>query len=427
MNGLRDAFQELVADVPVHGDLDRAIEQVERERRQRYGVVAGLAAAAAVVAVIVGVLAVTRDGGDSKEPIGPSTPTPTETQAAKSQSPRTWVDTPVTATDDQKGWDVPDPLDKARDAWFAVVTDHLDPTGGHLRGFESSPFGVVFERPDEGSIYPTYGRVGLIVERSELNLFDDGCRSLLADAEGYPVEQKSCSTERFAGPHGEHARISRYGRVCGWFDGSPDAYPSCGEYRVAVAVERRDGLIGYLMVDGRGMPEDNPFTPGAMAAVAADPRITLPETAMAVPPDRDVAAVVESHFPRYRPEDSSSAPVHPGYAQVYGSLGRRGLSLTVRPAGADPSCGRSWLVECAERRVYGAEDPTTVFVGIWDEDDWADCCPRNSRADSRELVYVGPRHTVVVSETLIVRAHEEPIGADLDQRLIDLALDPRLQ
>lgn len=76
MSGLREAFDEIVADVPVYGDLDRAIEQAERERRRRYGVVAGLAAAAAVVALIVGVLAVTGDGDDSSQPIGPAlTPT----------------------------------------------------------------------------------------------------------------------------------------------------------------------------------------------------------------------------------------------------------------------------------------------------------------------------------------------------------------
>ena len=101
--------------------------------------------------------------------------------------------------------------------------------------------------------------------------------------------------------------------------------------------------------------------------------------------------------------------------------------MSVRPAGDEPTCGRSWLLDCVERRVYGAEDPTTVFVGAWDEEDWADCCPRNSRADSRQFVYVGPRHTVVVWETMVVRADEPPLSAALDQRLIDLALDPRLQ
>ena len=81
MSGLREAFDEIVADVPVYGDLDRAIEQAERERRRRYGVIAGLAAAAAVVAVIVGVLAVTPGDDDSPQPIGPSTSTVTTTDA----------------------------------------------------------------------------------------------------------------------------------------------------------------------------------------------------------------------------------------------------------------------------------------------------------------------------------------------------------
>ncbi len=80
MSGLHEKFDEIVADVPVYGDLDRAIEQADRERRHRYGAIAGLAAAAAVVAVIVGLLAVTRDVNDPPQPVGPS-PTPTETRA----------------------------------------------------------------------------------------------------------------------------------------------------------------------------------------------------------------------------------------------------------------------------------------------------------------------------------------------------------
>lgn len=81
MSGLREAFDDIVVDVPVYGDLDRAIQQAERERRRRYGVVAGLAAAAAVVAVVVGMLTVTRDGHDSPQPVGPS-PTPIEKHTA---------------------------------------------------------------------------------------------------------------------------------------------------------------------------------------------------------------------------------------------------------------------------------------------------------------------------------------------------------
>jgi hypothetical protein len=90
-------------------------------------------------------------------------------------------------------------------------------------------------------------------------------------------------------------------------------------------------------------------------------------------------------------------------------------------------CGRQWLVGCVERRVFGADDPTTVFVGEWEEADWADCCPKNSRAWRRAFVYVGPRHTVTVQESRVVAADGQSPGAELDQRLIDLALDPRLQ
>lgn len=79
MRGLREALDEIVADVPEYGDLDRAIQEVEGERRRRHGVIAGLVAAAAVVLVVVGVLAVTRDADGSPEPAGPS-PAPTVTQ-----------------------------------------------------------------------------------------------------------------------------------------------------------------------------------------------------------------------------------------------------------------------------------------------------------------------------------------------------------
>ena len=77
MSGLREAFEAIAADVPVYGDLDLAIEQANRERRRRSGMIAGVAAAA-VVAVIVGVFAVTRDGNDSPQPVGP-VPTQKET------------------------------------------------------------------------------------------------------------------------------------------------------------------------------------------------------------------------------------------------------------------------------------------------------------------------------------------------------------
>ena len=428
MSGLHDAFDQIVADVPTYGDLDRAIEQAERERRRRHGAWVGLVAAAAASAAIVGALSITSDDDNSQRPINPSPPTSTpSTTPTKSQSPRTWRDTPVTASHDGADWSVPDPLKAARDAWFPIVVDHLDPTGDHLQGLESSPFGVEFEAPSDGSpySYPTHGRIGLVVDASGLDPLD-GCRYLMEGPEPSQGE-RSCSEQRFAGPHGERARISSYMRLCGAFDGPTEQYATCGDYRVAVAVDRRDGLIGYVVVDGRGAPEINPFSRAGMAAVAADPRLALPRTAFTVPSDAVVASITQAHFPGYRIEEASSAPDHTGYAQVWGRLAHRGLSTTVQPAGGRPVCGRQWLVGCVERRVFGADDPTTVFVGEWEEADWADCCPKNSRAWRRAFVYVGPRHTVTVQESRVVAADGQSPGAELDQRLIDLALDPRLQ
>lgn len=80
MSGLHEALDEIVVDVPVYGDLDRAIEQAERARRQRYGAVAGLAAVAAVLAVIAGILSVSGQQDAPPQPVGP-TRTPTETTA----------------------------------------------------------------------------------------------------------------------------------------------------------------------------------------------------------------------------------------------------------------------------------------------------------------------------------------------------------
>jgi hypothetical protein len=410
--------------VPIVDDVRRGRRRVRRNR----GIMTG-AVAVSVAGVVMTASLIT--GGDRDAGPAPAVPSPTPVTPsptpAKSQSPQTWVDTTV-ATHDGYGWDVPDPLQAARNAWFAVAVDHLDPTGEHFdpRDKTSSPFVDQFTWREEGSLYPVSGRMGLIVDRGELDPFD-GCRYLMAGPE--PSNGSvSCSAERFAGQGGERARISRWGRRCGAYEGGGPAPAICGDYRVAVAVERRDGLIGYVVVDGRGTPDFIPFTPAAMAAAAADPRLTLPESAFAVPSDQAVESVMVDHFPGYRAgAQDAFATEHPGYAQAWGSLGRLGLNVTVRPAGGTPTCGRSWLTECVERRVFGADDPTTVFVGAWDEEDWASCCPKNSRATSRVFVYVGPRHTVVVGESLVVKADEEAVGAELDQRVIDLLLDPRLQ
>jgi hypothetical protein len=75
MSRLHDAFDDIVATVPVYGDLDRAIEEVASRRRRSYGAAAGLAAAGAAAAVVVGLFTGSPDGSEAPEPIGP-VPTP---------------------------------------------------------------------------------------------------------------------------------------------------------------------------------------------------------------------------------------------------------------------------------------------------------------------------------------------------------------
>jgi len=449
MSGLREAFDEIVADVPVYGDLDRAFEQAaqeaDRERRRRYAAVAALTAVAAALAVIVGLVVVSR-GTDTAPPVSP-TPTPSPTSGPtpsptdKTQSPQTWSDTTVAATRAHKGWLVQDPFDEVREGWFPVAAEHLDPDGD-LDAFENYPYSwsVQFMWPARGSdykattaatsAYSTFGILGLKVDPGDPSLLDEGCDYQRAQHPGYSDEEVSCSTERFAGPGGERAQVTTWGRRCTSWEGGGPAPATCGDYEVGVAVERRDGLVGYVVVSGRGTPDFTPVTPDAMAAAAADPRLAIPQRAYAVPSDEVVVSAVVDHVPGFRNDPHPGGPAvagAPGYGDAWGQVGRRTLIVRVLPAGRAPECGRAFLLSCAERQVFGADDPTTVFVGAWDEEDWASCCPKNSRADSREFVYVGPRHTVVVMELLIVREDEGPLGADLDKRLIDLLLDPRLQ
>jgi hypothetical protein len=413
--------------VPVAEDVRRGRRRVRRNR----GIATG-AMAAAVAGVFVTASLLTGVGHDTAP--APATPSPSPTPT-RTQSAQTWADTPVPAAKGT-GWTVPDPLTKARNAWFPAVREHLDDGSGGIARFDGRNWGGEFERQTEGSIYSSWGDVGLVVDRSGLDPFD-GCRYLMKGPKASNGTE-SCSAERFEGPDGERARIARYQRLCATWDpgqagddarpGPGQSYATCGDFRVAVAVSRHDGRIGFVVVEGRGTTDYIPFTRAAMAAVAADARLTLPDSAFAVPSNDAVESVVVDHFPDYEAGDEDEhATEHPGYAQVWGGLGRVRLSVTVRPAGEAPTCGRAWLTSCVARRVYGAGDPTTVYVGAWDEDDWADCCPKNSRATSRVLVYVGPRNTVVVSETLVVKEHQKAVGADLDQRLIDFLLDPRLQ
>lgn len=77
MSGLRAGLEEMAADTPVYGDLDRAIRQAGEERRHRAGLMLGATAAAAVLALIAGMLAVNRLKADGPPPAGPPTVTDT--------------------------------------------------------------------------------------------------------------------------------------------------------------------------------------------------------------------------------------------------------------------------------------------------------------------------------------------------------------
>ena len=398
-------------------DVRRGRQRVVRRRRQ---VVGGVTLAVATVVVTAFLAA----PGDPDGAPDPARPTPT---VERTQSVRTWSDI---AVDPQEGygWLVPDGLRSARDEWRDVVVDHLGGSGPTLQDFDPAPHGMAFVRPPVDSIHATYGRLGLIIDDSGLDPLD-GCRYVVTVGR-LPGGVTSCVDETVVGPHGERGIVAAKQRLCDYNEGGGPTDAECGDYRVVVAVARRDGTIGYVEVDGRGTVDFNPFAPAAMAAAAADPRLTLPVTASEVPADQAVAAVVADLFPAYRVNGADITPPatgHPGLGVTFGRVGRLRVGVEVFPAGEEPVCGRTWLLECVERRVYGADDPTTVYVGAWDEKNWASCCPRNSRADSRVFVHVGRQNTVVVREFMIVRAEEDPISAELDQRMIDLALDPRLQ
>ena len=418
MSALHEAFDEIVADVPMYGDLDRAIERADRERRHRYAMVAGVVAAAAVVAVIVGMLAVTRDT-DTAPPISPS-PTPTP---SKTPSPQTWVDATMTPVEGN-GWVVPNPLDAVRDGWFQIVADHLHPAP---RRAEWGP--GAFELPGEGSLYSTGGGIGVLEASGADELLANGCAYLhpISDDE----RRESCRTEQIVGPNGERVHVTSFQSLCTTWDADSAApgvyYKNCGDYDVTVVAERGDGRIGYVDVQGRDYVEAMPFALTDLAAAAADPRLTLPDAAYDLPSDQTVASVAADHFPAWREHaDVQRIPLHePGPAFAYGNLAPFTLSVEVRLAGEAPACGRSRLVECIERRVYGAGDPTTVYVGAWGVEDPTFCCPRES--PTRAFVYVGPRHTVSVWLGRVARGHEDGIGTALDKRVIDLLLDPRLQ
>ena len=400
--------------VPVADDVLRGRRRVRRNRTIATG-----AMAAGVAGVVLAASLVT--GMDRSLP-EPADPTPTPTPSAQ-----TWVDTVVDPAAGY-GWRVPDPQQEAKRAWFTIASDHLDPTGKHLdpRGTVTGDLDQQFTWREPGSLYTTEGRLGLIVDRGGLDP-TDGCR-YLTDGAG-TGDGESCRTERLAGPHGERARVARYQRLCTSWDADSAApgviYETCGDFGAVVTVRRQDGRIGYLEVRGRGTTAYNPFDAATMVAAVTDRRLRLPASAFDVLSDRALRSVVVEHFPEYEPGPDPTTTEPLGYARAWGRLGPEVLGVQVRSAGEAPTCGRRWLVECVQRKVVG--DDATVYVGAWDEGDSAGCCPQGSRTTSREFVYVGPRHTVIVRESLVVRTGEDGLGTDLDRRVIDFLLDPRLQ
>lgn len=402
----------------VADDVRRGRRRVARNR----GVAAGGVALAVAGVVVTTSLVTGNDPDRTPEPAPSPTPIPAPT---KSQSPETWVDRRLPAEDGYT-WMVLNPLDAVRSGWVHVVAEHLDPAGGNLEPQDNGTFAW------PGVPYAHDGAIELLADRGP---FTDGCAYLGTPPADSGIE--SCNTERLTTPAGEPARVSSYQRLCETWDpgsegddarpGPGSTYETCGDYKVAVAVERGDGLIGYLVVSGRGTTDDNPFTETAMVAAAADPHLTLPPGALDVPSNQAVADVVSDHFPDWRPDlEGSMGAERLGQANAGGTHGRDAVSVSVTLAGEDPTCGRLWLVRCVERRVFGADDPTTVFVGSWDEPYHPSCCPRKSHALSRLFAYVGPRHTVVLLIHRLTGDDESAIGNELDQRVIDFLLDPRL-
>ena len=202
MNGLREAFEEIAADVPVYGDLDGAIEQAHRERRRHVAVVAGLSTAAAVsVIVVTGALVVTRDDdGGPPQPIGPATPTERAGDAAEWSGPiraGTW---PIVSPENKR-W--PDPQDAA----FGGV-DILETRSGTSRRKDWT-LSLRTQPPPASSLDPgTVIEYGLVIDAEEDGDADChiGINNDTPEAGSYRVWTTNLATgvteERVRGPYG---------------------------------------------------------------------------------------------------------------------------------------------------------------------------------------------------------------------------------
>jgi hypothetical protein len=364
-------------------------------RRHRFRVSAAVAAAVLVGAGIVVVVASHGDRASEQPTRGPALATP-ESSPTKSQGPETWTETRVTpVTKDccggqsDRDWIVADPSARDPRRWFDVIAGHLDPTGELLR--RGHPSGATWvSGPREGD--KGYLQFGLLI--------DDGvgprnrCR--------VAVTGSQCHRSSFLGRSRGNAWVERSRHDVTYQD-------------VTTVVERADGTLGYVQLSWGGEHSTNPFALEAMAEAAADPRLTLPAEAFAVPHGSAVAAVVGDHFDAFRPSPWGAS--RPGFGGASGHVRGRYLAVQVIPARRPPWCNRVGLLRCFARQVYGRGDPTTVYIGAWYTDFdqfWS-------------FAYVGPRHTVLVhvyeKDYRVIR----PLGSLPQKRLIDLLIDPRLQ
>lgn len=375
------------------------------------------AAIAAAVLAAVGTVAAIASSDDDDEPshrAAVRSPEATKPEPAKSQSPATWVDTKLKARSSTRGWRIPDPLEPARQEWYEVVAAHLDPAGGLRKG----PYGTFPWRLESGQGHRTHVDFGLLVDVEDEHVLERACPLL---AWTTTIERSGCRQQPFVGPDGEDAWIVRPrepepgSRYCG--------SPACADHAAMVLVERADGTLGYVMAFRREAFGAPPYPLDLMAEAASDPRFTLPAKAFGVPRDSAVTAVAREHFESLQLDPDSRLSVF-GYgftrglvrAKAWGSktsvIDDRLLAVAVRPAGRSPRCGRDGLDTCVARQVYGAGDPTTVYVGRWCDEFL--CLVH--------LVYVGPHNTVWVGAgSRLSRLPRQ------QQRLIDLVLDPRLQ
>lgn len=367
---------------------------------------------AAVLAVVAAVAAIESNDEEASphqvagQPSGPPEHSgPPERKPMKPQSPATWVDTKVKPKDARfSGWVISDGLKRAW-AWDEVIAEHLSPAGP----FVNQSWRLRSQPGHEAAVF-----YDLLVHEGDEHVLKQGClliEEITSPSHNHSATGSGCRADRVAGPQGEDAWI-----IAPRSD-APAGVSRVGRGRIAlVLVERADGTLGYVMAANDSGVGPNRFPLELMVEAAADARLSLPAKAFRVPNASVITSVVRDHFGSFRPEDSSSR-LGRGSVHTWGNAIPH--TVQVVSAGRAPQCGGRGLGSCVARQVYGAADPTTVYVGRW-------CLSRNTCW--MELAYVGPRNTALVEVGLpFKRLNSAKWRRHMEKRLIDLLLDPRLQ